>query len=153
MHSLGLAQEIADEGPLLTHTAMFKDGKKMFYHSSLSSDSRYRCLHVICQGQVEKIYIRDLRRHRVLVERCSVVDRFEVESDCSTSHPVRAFVKNLKTGKEERIDAKYLVGAEGATSGLRKQLGIPFDGTTTDIHWGIMDCKFASDFPYMDSFG
>ena len=153
LHSWGVAQELHDEGPFLDHTAMFKDGEKMFYGPSFGSDSRYRGLHVISQGQVERIYIRDLLRHRILVERCSVIDGFDVESDFSTSHPVRALVKNTKTGKEERIEAKYLVGAEGAASGLRKQLGIPFDGTTTDIHWGIMDCKFESDYPYITEFG
>ena len=71
---------------------------------------------------------------------------------CSTSHPVQALVKNTKTGMEERIEAKYLVGAEGAASGLRKQLGIPFDGTAIDIHWGIMDCTFESDYPYIPEF-
>lgn len=153
LHSWGLAQEIHDEGPLIDHTAMYKDGEKMIYGRTFTSDSRYRGLHVISQGQVERIYIRDLLRHRVLVERSSVVDGFETESDSSSSYPVRARVKNMKTGQEETIEAKFLIGAEGAASGLRKQLGIPFDGTTTDIHWGIMDCKFETDYPYITTFG
>ena len=153
LHSWGIAQELHDEGPFIDSTAMFKDGEKMFHSSSFGSDSRYRGLHVISQGQVERIYIRDLLRHRILVERCSILGGFNIESDSLTSHPVRALVKNTKTGQEERIEAKYLIGAEGAASGLRKQLGIPFDGTTTDIHWGIMDCKFESDYPYISEFG
>ena len=153
LHSLGVAEEIHDNGPFLDHTAMYKNGEKMFYRPSFSSDSRYRGLHVISQGQVERIYIRDLLRHQVLVERCSAIEDFKTDSSSSTSHPVRARVKNTKTGAEETIEAKYLVGAEGAASPLRKQLGIPFDGTTTDIHWGIMDCKLETDFPYITSFG
>ena len=124
----------------------------MFHYPSNSSDSRYRGLSVITQGQIERIYIRDLLRHQVLVERCSVIENFEVESDSLESHPVRARVKNTKNGEEETIESKYLIGAEGAASGLRKQLGIPFDGTTTNIHWGIMDCKFQTDYPYYSSF-
>lgn len=153
LHSWGLAQEIHDEGPLIDHTALYKNGEKLFYERSFTCDSRYRGLSVITQGQVERIYIRDLLRHKVLVERCSVVDEFEVKSDSSTPHPVRARVKNMKTAEEETIEAKFLVGAEGAASGLRKQLGIPFDGITTDIHWGIMDCKFETDYPYITTFG
>lgn len=125
----------------------------MLYGRTFASDSRYRGLHVISQGQVERIYVRDLLRHRVLVERSSVVDGFESVSDSSSSHPVRVRVRNMKTAQEETIEAKFLVGAEGAASGLRKQLGIPFDGTTTDIHWGIMDCKFETDYPYITTFG
>ncbi|MCJ1479557.1 hypothetical protein MMC13_008243 [Lambiella insularis] len=153
LHSWGLAQEFHDEGPILNHTAMFRNGEKMFHYPSNSSDSRYRGLSIISQGQIERIYIRDLLRHQILVERCSVVENFEVKSDSSESHPVRARVKNTKTGEEETIEAKYLVGAEGAASGLRKQLGVPFDGTTTDIYWGIMDCKFETDYPYITAFG
>ena len=153
LHSWGIAQEVHDEGPMLDTTAMYKNGEKMFYGPAFLSDSRYRGLHVISQGQLERIYIRDLLRHRILVERCSVIDGFDVKSDSSISHPVRALVKNTKTGKEEGIEAKYLVGAEGAASGLRKQLKIPFDGITTDIHWGIMDCKFESDYPHITTFG
>ena len=98
--------------------AMFKDGGKIFYGPSFSSDSKYRGLHIISQGQVERIYIRELLTHRILVERCSAVDGFEVETDSSTLYPMRALVKNTKTGKEEIIEARYyLIDAEGAASG------------------------------------
>jgi len=110
-------------------------------------------LSVISQRQVERIYIRDLLRHRVLVERSTVLDKFEVEDDPSMSHPVRAHIRNEKSKAGETIKARFLVGAEGAASSLRKKLGIPFDGITTDIHWGIMDCKFETDYPYITTFG
>lgn len=132
---------------------MFKDGTKMFYGSSFRCDSRFRGLHIISQAQVEKIYVRDLMRHRVLVERSTVIDRFDVETDHEDSYPVTASIRHLKSGKVVNVRAKYLIGAEGAASGIRKQLRIPFDGTTTDIHWGIMDCKFETDYPYITTFG
>ena len=153
LQNLGLASEVADEGPFLGHTAMFKDGTKMFYGPSFSSDSRFRGLHIISQGQIEKIYVRDLIRHRVLVERCTVIDDFEVRDESQSSHPVWATIRHTKSGRLRTVKAKYLVGAEGAASCIRKQLQIPFDGTTTDIHWGIMDCKFESDYPYISDFG
>ena len=132
---------------------MHKDGEKLFYRPSHESDSRYRGVHVFGQGQIERVYIRDLLRHRVLVERNTVIHGVEVESVSSRSHPIRAHVKNVKTAEEETIEANFLVGAEGATSSLRKQLGIPFDGSTTDIHWAIMDCKLETDYPYITTFG
>ena len=132
---------------------MYKDGEKLFYRPSHASDSRYRGLHLSSQGQIERIYIRDLLRHRILVERSTVINGVEVEGVSSRSHPIRAHVKNVKTAEEETIEAKFLVGAEGATSSVRKQLGIPFDGSTTDIHWVIMDCKLETDYPYITSYG
>ena len=153
LHSWGLAQEVHDRGPLINHTAMHKDGEKLFYGPSHASDSRYRGLHILSQGQIERVYIRDLLRHRVLVERNSVMDGVEVESVSSRSHPIRARIKNVKTGEGEPIEAKFLVGAEGAASSLRKQFGIPFDGITTDIHWAIMDCRFETDYPLVTTLG
>lgn len=153
LQNWGLVSEFADEGPFLDVTAMFKDGTKMFCGPTFTSDSRFRGLHVISQAQVEKIYIRDLMRHRVLIERSTVIDRFEVKDETTTSRPVQVSVRHSESGRLSTVKAKYLVGAEGAASGIRKQLQIPFDGTTTDIHWGIMDAKFETDYPYLDTFG
>jgi len=41
---------------------------------------------------------------------------------------VLATVKNVETGEEQQIAAKYLIGAEGGHSRLREQLGIAMDG-------------------------
>jgi phenol 2-monooxygenase len=152
LHSWGMASEVAEEGPILDHTAIFKDGDKLFYNRSSQCESRYRGIHCITQGQLEKVYIRDLSRHKALVERSTIVDEFEVKDD-SSSHPVQATIKNVKTGAKGVISAKYLVGGDGAGSSIREQLKIPFDGNTTDIYWAIMDCQFKTTYPYMTTFG
>ncbi|POR35292.1 Phenol 2-monooxygenase [Tolypocladium paradoxum] len=147
----GLSTEIHEEGPLIERTAIYKDGKKLFFSRSHQSDSRYRGLHIITQGQVERIFIRDLLRHKALIERSSVISSIDVDSD--VSHPVQATVRNNRTGREEVVKAKFLVGSDGAASSIRKKLEIPFDGVSTDIYWGIMDCIFESDYPHAWVFG
>lgn len=132
---------------------MFKNGEKLFYNRTFTCDSRYRGVHVITQGQLERIYIRDLLRHKAIVERRTTVERFEVNQDSSASYPVAATLKNLGTGRTELVHAKYLVGGDGAASAIREQLKIPFDGITTDLHWAIMDCVFKTDYPYITTFG
>ena len=90
------------------------------------------------------------------MERQTVITGFEVREDASDgpdNHPVQAVLKNESTGHEEIVHAKYLVGSDGATSGIRKSLAIPFDGVSTDIYWGIMDCIFESDYPHAWIFG
>jgi len=153
LHSWGLAQEVHEEGPLIERTAIYKDGKKLLFSRSHQSDSRYRGLHIITQGQLERIYIRDLLRHQKLVERSTTITGFEVESDPSAPYPVRTAIENSKTGVKEVIRAKFLVGSDGAASSIRKQLNIPFDGVSTDIYWGIMDCIFETDYPHAWVFG
>ena len=48
----------------------------------------------------------------------------------------------MKTAEGDTIEAKFLVGAEEAASSLRKQLGIPFDGSTTDVHWPLWSASW-----------
>jgi phenol 2-monooxygenase len=83
------------------------------------------------------------------VERSTVVESFKVHTDNPEAiHPVEATLKNVKTGHEEVVRAKHLVGADGAASSIREQLGAPFDGLSTDIYWAIMDGVFKTDYPY-----
>ena len=154
LHSWGLATEVHEEGPLIERTAIYKDGKRLFFGRSHQSDSRYRGLHIITQGQIERIYIRDLLRHRQLVERQTVITDFVIEAEQSKhSHPVKAALRSERSGREESVRAKYLVGCDGAASMIRKKIGIPFDGVSTEIYWGIMDCVFESDYPHAWVFG
>ncbi|KAI5814558.1 FAD binding domain-containing protein [Pyronema omphalodes] len=151
LNQWGLAEEVHEEGPIIERTAIYKDGEKVFFGRSHQSDSRYRGLHIITQGQVERIYIRDLYRHKKLVERSTTVKNFEVAQE--GDYPVTATLLDEKTGKEEAVRAKFLVGSDGAASTIRKQLEIPFDGCSTDIYWGIMDCVFETDYPHAWMFG
>lgn len=147
----GLADEVAEEGPLIERTAVYKDGKKLLYGRSHQSDSRYRGLHIVTQGQLERIYIRDFLRHNVLVERNTTVVDYQITKD--PVYPVSARIQNEKTGETSEVQAKYLVGSDGASSKIRKSLDIPFDGVSTGIYWGIMDCIFESDYPHAWTFG
>jgi phenol 2-monooxygenase len=147
----GLAKEVHEEGPLIERTAIYKDGQKLLFNRSHQSDSRYRGLHIITQGQLERIYIRDLMRHRSIVERSCFLEDYTV--DHAQSHPVQATLQNQRTGEAETVRAKFIVGSDGASSMIRKRLEIPFDGVSTGIHWGIMDCIFETDYPHAWVFG
>lgn len=153
LHSWGLAHEVHEEGPLIDRTIIYRDGKLLYNNKSHQSDSRYRGLHIITQGQLERIYIRDLMRHKILVERSTVIDSFDVEKRSTEEYPVQASVRNERSGKIKTIRAKFLVGADGAGSNIRKQLNTPFDGVSTDIYWAIIDCVFETDFPFITVFG
>ena len=153
LHQWGLAEEMHEEGPLIERTAIYKNGKKLFFGRSHQSDSRYRGLHVLTQGQVERIFLRDLLRHKQLVERSTTVKDFKIDDGDLKTHPVEITIRNDKTGAEEVIRSKFLVGSDGGASSIRKKLQIPFEGTSTDIYWGIMDCIFESDYPHAWMFG
>ncbi|GME55942.1 Monooxygenase FAD-binding protein [Neofusicoccum parvum] len=151
LNTWGLAKEVHEEGPIIERTAIYKDGEKLSYNRSHQSDSRYRGLHVITQGQVERIFIRDLLRHKILVERNKTLQEYTINN--GSDHPVCAMLINEQTGVKENVRAKFLVGSDGAASKIRKSLNIPFEGMSTNIYWGIMDCVFESDYPHAWTFG
>lgn len=92
------------------------------------------------------------------MERNTTLKDFSVDPELSkttspNAYPVRGVIENSISGKLENIEAKYLVGSDGASSSIRKRLGIPFDGVSTNIYWGIMDCLFETDYPHAWIFG
>ena len=54
---------------------------------------------------------------------------------------------NEKAGSTETVEAKYMVGCDGAHSWVRNQLGFSLDGESTDYIWGVVDIVPITDFP------
>lgn len=54
---------------------------------------------------------------------------------------------NAKVDTEEVIHAKYMLGADGAHSWVRDQLGLKLEGDSTDYIWGVLDIVPITDFP------
>ncbi|KXT10048.1 hypothetical protein AC579_8654 [Pseudocercospora musae] len=53
---------------------------------------------------------------------------------------------NSKANSAEIIKAKYLLGADGAHSWVRRQLGFKLEGDSTDYIWGVLDIVPITDF-------
>ena len=53
----------------------------------------------------------------------------------------------LGGSQEEIIEAKYVVGCDGAHSWTRQQIGSRMVGESLDYVWGVMDGHFVTDFP------
>ncbi len=66
---------------------------------------------------------------------------------------MRAKLKNEKTGTEETVRAKFLVGSDGAASMIRKKLDIQCDGVSTDTIWGSWTASLKAIHPHAWVFG
>lgn len=63
------------------------------------------------------------------------------------SYPLRVELKSTwATGSSEVIQAKYLLGCDGAHSWVRQQLGLKLEGTSRDVSWGVLDAIPMTDF-------
>ena len=51
------------------------------------------------------------------------------------------------SGEEVLVRAKYVVGADGARSAVRRSIGGSLEGSTSLHAWGVMDVLAVTDFP------
>ncbi|TFD75251.1 3-hydroxybenzoate 4-monooxygenase [Cryobacterium sp. Sr8] len=52
-----------------------------------------------------------------------------------------------RAGQERTVHAKYVVGADGARSGVRDSIGCTLAGDQAKHAWGVMDVLAVTDFP------
>ncbi|MFT0531481.1 FAD-dependent monooxygenase [Castellaniella hirudinis] len=66
------------------------------------------------------------------------------------AYPITAIFERNDAGqssKVETIQARYVVGCDGARSAVRKCLGIELQGDSANKAWGVMDVLLVTDFP------
>ncbi|KAJ5728159.1 hypothetical protein N7493_004489 [Penicillium malachiteum] len=78
----------------------------------------------------------------------NVVD-LQIDTSASSSdldaYPIT--VSAERDGKIEKFAAKYVLGADGAHSTIRKTLDFKMEGDSTDSVWGVMDMIPRTNFP------
>ncbi len=57
------------------------------------------------------------------------------------------YVAGDRAGEERTVRAKYVVGCDGARSGVRKSIGRTHVGAMAAHAWGVMDVLVNTDFP------
>ncbi len=68
-----------------------------------------------------------------------------LETGPSASHPVRV---TLARGEERfTVDARYVVGCDGARSAVRQAMGLELKGDVANHAWGVIDVLAVTDFP------
>jgi phenol 2-monooxygenase len=74
-----------------------------------------------------------------------------VDAGGSSDHPVTVTLKHLEgsreTGRTSTVRARYVVGCDGARSGVRSAIGQELVGDPMNQSWGVMDVLAVTDFP------
>lgn len=98
------------------------------------------------QGRIERILEDDLRRYskRGIQRNTKLVD-VKIDEEGDGEFPVLA---ELETeGTRRTVRTKYLVGADGARSLVRRCMGLKLEGESLDHIWGVVDLVVDTDFP------
>ncbi|EFW99677.1 aminotransferase class 3 [Grosmannia clavigera kw1407] len=114
---------------------------------SLAPNARMKQLISIPQGRIERILEEDLMKHanHALQRSFRVVDvRID---ETSASYPVLVTICEDAGVQTRQIQCKFLVGADGAHSTVRRCMGVEMEGDSTEHVWGVVDFVTDTDFP------
>ncbi|KAI9148172.1 3-hydroxybenzoate 4-monooxygenase [Paramyrothecium foliicola] len=166
LQSLGIAAEIIDEGCHMEEVAFWnpvpqgpqdntKGARGGIERSEFVPDvnvpARFPFEVTIHQGRIERILQENLhlyarenmirRSHRFLEY---VVDQSQPDFPILVKYEYDHTDGTIKQGF---VRTRYLVGADGARSQVRKCMGLELQGETTDHIWGVCDFVATTDFP------
>ncbi|KAI0923519.1 hypothetical protein AcV5_009039 [Taiwanofungus camphoratus] len=160
--SYGLAERLLREGNQM-HAAAFYNPSPQggIERTGRAADvnapsARYPFEVTLHQGAIEAIMLDSMLSMGVKVERPIVPTSIELsksEADIKdpASHPVKVVLKHLEAAEgkpdTEIIYAKFVVGADGAHSWVRKSFDIKMEGEQTDYIWGVLDLIPETNFP------
>jgi phenol 2-monooxygenase len=69
------------------------------------------------------------------------------EIDEANEYPVAVRLRRVESGEEITVNTKYLVGADGAKSQIRRDIGATRQGKQALHAWGVIDSLAITDFP------
>ena len=107
--------------------------------------------HVILnQARVHDMYLESMRRAPTRLEPdygCRVAG---LSIDDDPSHPVKIDIERTHDGADPvqtSMRARYVVGCDGARSGVRNAIGLQLKGDSANKAWGVMDVLAVTSFP------
>lgn len=153
LKSLGLSDEILCEGCQMWEVAFWnpsEDKDKVIERTSIVPDvavpARFPHEVTIHQGRIERILEMDLLRYSKRgVQRNSKVVSVKIDESNDPEYPVVAEIET--EGHRRTVRSKYLVGADGAHSAVRRSMGLKLEGESSDHIWGVVDLVVDTDFP------
>ncbi|MEV6238796.1 FAD-dependent monooxygenase [Lentzea sp. NPDC051838] len=131
--SIGLADELLGRGVVTTGIRFHVRGREaggLDFDRASAATTPYQFILMAPQSEVEEVLLKDLARHGVTVRRDTRLTQLRQTEDAVTA-----------IANERTLTARYVVGADGAHSTVRQQLGLSFDGDKYGQRYLLADCK------------
>lgn len=141
LSDLGIADELIGRGVKLRGTQVFADGRVLVRASFEELDSHYPFILSVPQSETEAVLTEHLRRLGGEVERLVELIGLEPDADGVTC--------TLKKGdgSTEELRVGYVVGSDGASSFVRKRLGLEFGGSSYAEQFLLADVRIEWELP------
>ncbi|TPX07279.1 uncharacterized protein E0L32_010776 [Thyridium curvatum] len=110
-------------------------------------EARYPFTTLLHQGLIERVFIDDLAKHGVEIQRPWTITDFKT-SNKHPDYPVEVDLDRDDGLFQQKLYAKYLFSGEGARSNIRQALGIQVTYKDPISYvWAVMDGVVQTDFP------
>ncbi|KAJ8082018.1 hypothetical protein PM082_007864 [Marasmius tenuissimus] len=152
LDQLGLADRLLQSGMITRSGLHFHEGKRLrggiMYGNRMDrlGDTFFKfALHLrqrITEGHFAEALEQEygFRHHNRLC-----IDSYTIHE--GGSHPVTVHLRDLSNDRVLEVKTRYLIGADGGKSTVRKLAGIPFDGENTKHRWIRMDARVETNMP------
>lgn len=103
---------------------------------------------ILSQARIHDFYLEVMRNAPAPLVPSYNRTLVSLSRDDGAEHPVTAVFDCLDTpGTQETVQAKYVVGCDGARSAVRQSMGYTLKGEAARQLWGVMDVLAVTDFP------
>ncbi|PLN83409.1 FAD/NAD(P)-binding domain-containing protein [Aspergillus taichungensis] len=110
-------------------------------------DTRYPFTTALHQGRIEGVFLDDLRSRGVEIQRPWTI-RAATSRGPGVEYPVDVELASVDGTAVEKVQTKYLFGADGAHSVVRNLMNIPMIYKDPTVHvWSVIDGVVKTDFP------
>ena len=126
--------------------------KRTAFSPDVNVPARFQHEVTIHQGRIERILQENLALYAPegTIRRSHHFTEYEVDTVNHPEFPILVrYDYNLEDGTvaQGSVRTKYLVGADGAHSKVRRCMGLELKGETSDHIWGVCDFIADTDFP------
>ena len=157
--AFGFAHKVLEEAYWVNETTFWKPSdadKSHIVRSGRVPDVEEGLSHmphvILNQARVHDFYLEKMQKSasRLVPHYSRRLVSLVRDADESNVYPVTAQFERQDDGHKgemETIRARYVVGCDGARSGVRQAMGLHLKGESANHAWGVMDILVNTDFP------
>jgi phenol 2-monooxygenase len=102
---------------------------------------------IVNQARLQQYLLDHMRLSPTRLEPDYGLEFVGLKVESGGDHPVVVTLRDVASGAQKTIRAKYVVGCDGARSQVRASIGAELRGDFANHAWGVVDMLAVTDFP------
>ncbi len=152
--AFGLGQKLVREAYWVNETAFWRpsaeDRTRIVRTGRVqdTEDGLSEMPHVIVnQARMQQYLLDHARQSPTRLEADYGLEFVTLKVEGDGDHPVTVTLRDVASGADKTLRAKYVVGCDGARSKVREAIGAVPRGDFANHAWGVVDMLATTDFP------